>query len=240
MFTGANRADTRSLVTITKPYRIWILVLGILLLCLTWFLIFSYTSSTRSAKPCTDFDPSLFQVLPQFLSEDECDALIQQSKEHLKPAMVGMKDSQANQTVRNNRVCFLKRSSSAVTKKINQRLSALLQVPVSHFEEIQVGHYREGEFYKKHSDDALETLKNPRSFTLLMYLNDVNEGGQTAFPNLGIHALPRKGNAILFRPVEERNGSYHSLQETVHEAMKIERGEKWIATIWVHFQPYSS
>lgn len=187
--------------------------------------------------PYQTYDPPLFQVLPRFLSETECNALIQQSKPKLKPAMVGMKAQSQNQSIRNNRVCFLPRKSSSVVQTINERLSSLLNIPVSHFEDIQVGHYKKGEFYKQHSDDALEVRTNPRSFTLLMYLNDVKKGGATEFPKLGLRAIPRQGNAVLFRPVEERNGEYHSLQETVHEALKIEEGEKWIATIWVHFKP---
>lgn len=202
-------------------------------------LSWMYPKETHMKKtlPYPNYDPPLFQVLPQFLTEAECNALIKQSKPRLKPAMVGMKTQSQNDSIRNNSVCFLPRKSSTVVRSINERLSALLNIPVSHFEDIQVGHYKKGEFYKKHSDDALEVRTNPRSFTLLMYLNDVKKGGETEFPNLGLRAIPRRGNAILFRPVEKRDGKYHSLNETVHEALTIEEGEKWIATIWVHFQP---
>jgi collagen type III alpha len=39
-----------------------------------------------------------------------------------------------------------------------------------------------------------------RRATLLVYLNDVAEGGATRFEHLGLAVQPRKGKALLFFP----------------------------------------
>ena len=34
--------------------------------------------------------------------------------------------------------------------------------------------------------------------TLIMYLNDVEEGGETIFPEIGFSVAPRRGHAVYF------------------------------------------
>lgn len=56
----------------------------------------------------------------------------------------------------------------------------------------------------------------PRVLTFFLYLSDVEEGGETAFPLLGIAVKPKKGKALLWPSVLD-----HDLQEfeprTLHE-----------------------
>lgn len=39
-----------------------------------------------------------------------------------------------------------------------------------------------------------------RTITVLVYLNDVIQGGQTSFPNLNLNVQPRQGMALIFFP----------------------------------------
>lgn len=204
-------------------------------------------STTRIEKTCNETiqefpstAPSpLFQVIPQFMSSDECMELINIAKPSLQDAMVGIDKPTKSAEIRNNKVCFIPGNKTELTRRIYERASSMLNVPSSHFEQIQVGQYGTGEYYKIHSDDALEFHENPRSHTLLIYLNTVNKGGETYFNRLGIRAQPIQGNAVLFRPVLPTETGYKSLEETLHEALVVEEGEKWIATIWVHFKKWN-
>ena len=70
-----------------------------------------------------------------------------------------------------------------------------------------------------------------------MYLNDVEAGGQTAFPRAlsgnGSEALvlrPRKGSAVLFYNLLE-DGNADNL--TLHAALPVIKGEKYLANFWI-------
>ena len=69
--------------------------------------------------------------------------------------------------------------------------------------------------------------------TLLVYLNDVDDGGRTRFNKLDITVAPRKGDACLFFPADA-SGQFDERLEHEGEAP---RAEKWIGRIWVHQKP---
>ena len=45
----------------------------------------------------------------------------------------------------------------------------------------------------------------PRILTFFLYLSDVEEGGETAFPSLGIKVEPKKGKAVLWPSVMDHD-----------------------------------
>ena len=51
-------------------------------------------------------------------------------------------------------------------------------------------------------DDGRRFAENggQRTVTVLVYLNDVVQGGQTSFPNLNLLVQPRQGMALVFFP----------------------------------------
>ena len=68
-----------------------------------------------------------------------------------------------------------------------------------------------------------------------MYLNDVEEGGETFFPKLNLSVHPRKGMAVYFEYFYQDQ----SLNElTLHGGAPVTKGEKWIATQWVRRGTY--
>lgn len=76
-----------------------------------------------------------------------------------------------------------------------------------------------------------------RFATLLLYLNDGMEGGETSFPLWrnaeSPHALkvkPEKGKAVLFYNILP-DGNFDELSE--HAALPVTNGEKWLANLWV-------
>jgi prolyl 4-hydroxylase len=65
-----------------------------------------------------------------------------------------------------------------------------------------------------------------RVATVLMYLNEVEEGGTTSFTELNITTKPAKGDAIIFYNCKP-NGE-PDLQ-TMHSGDKVLKGTKWLA-----------
>ena len=56
-----------------------------------------------------------------------------------------------------------------------------MNIPIEHGEGLQILQYTPGQQYKAHHD-FFKIADNNRISTLVMYLNDVEEGGETYFP----------------------------------------------------------
>lgn len=79
--------------------------------------------------------------------------------------------------------------------------------------------YVPGNYYTPHSDTGLH--RNDRYFTVLCYLNDDFEGGQTSFPQLNYSISPRSGKAVIFP------ATY------LHCAEPVSSGEKYVLVSWL-------
>ena len=53
--------------------------------------------------------------------------------------------------------------------------------------------------FKLHVDIG-DKASSSRFLNLFCYLNDVEEGGETTFPNLGLSFKPKKGSLLIFPP----------------------------------------
>jgi predicted 2-oxoglutarate/Fe(II)-dependent dioxygenase YbiX len=79
--------------------------------------------------------------------------------------------------------------------------------------------YSPGDYYVAHSD--VIPGDDYRYFTVLCYLNEEFEGGQTSFPVLGHRVTPRAGTAVVFP------SSY------LHRAEPVAGGEKYVIVTWL-------
>ena len=124
-----------------------------------------------------------------------------------------------------------------------ERISEVTGAHPRHFGSVQVVRYREGEYYATHHDQthfvSPPLPEGARVLTLLMYLDDVEEGGETAFPDLGIEVAPKKGKAVLWPSVANENTSMTELF-TFHQARPVVRGSKHVANVWIHQFDYFS
>lgn len=118
----------------------------------------------------------------------------------------------------------------------------MLGIPLSHFEQMQVAVYEEGQEYQAHYDACKKcTAANKdlaRLYTLLIYLSDDFQGGHTVFPNCDVDVTPKKGMGVLWRNIDEHG---HNLESSFHAGKPVVGpGLKWICTLWIHGQPYRS
>ena len=69
------------------------------------------------------------------------------------------------------------------------------------FEMIRIKKYDNNDYdeFQTHVDVG-DKESSPRFLNLFCYLNDVEEGGETTFPNLGISFKPKKGSLLIFPP----------------------------------------
>ena len=137
------------------------------------------------------------------------------------------------------------RAENELVARIERRISELLGVPVENGEPIQILHYTPGAEYRPHWDyfdpahpgnEKVLAMGGQRVATLVMYLNDVESGGSTVFPDVGIDVLPRKGNAVYFAYTTV-DGQLD--RRTLHGGSPVVAGEKWIATKWLRERAYA-
>lgn len=111
---------------------------------------------------------------------------------------------------------------------------------IQNLELVQSQRYGVGEEYKKHCDyfnygpTQIKT-NNDRIATMILYLNDDFEGGETEFHELGIKIKPKKGAALYF----EYNYIPELNHKTIHSGNPVTKGEKLIFTTWIRHHPYS-
>lgn len=178
----------------------------------------------------------LIVVLGNVLSDDECDELIKQSRDRMQRSKIG--NAREVDELRTSSSMFFQEGENDIIARIEKRTSQIMNIPVEHGEGLQVLNYKIGQEYKAHFDffsSASRPVNNPRVSTLVMYLNDVEEGGETYFPKLNFSVAPKKGMAVYFEYFYDN----HDLNElTLHGGSPIIKGEKWAATQWMRRKRY--
>ncbi|KAK1433131.1 hypothetical protein QVD17_10037 [Tagetes erecta] len=109
--------------------------------------------------------------------------------------------------------------------------------------------YDIGQRYLSHHDTFDPAMYGPqrsqRMASFLLYLSDVEEGGETMFPYgngesmdasydfkkcIGLKVKPRKGDGLLFYSLYP-NGTIDPT--SLHGGCPVIKGQKWVATKWI-------
>ena len=122
-----------------------------------------------------------------------------------------------------------------ILARVRDRIANLTMVPERNAEHMQVLKYEQGQFYRTHHDQnsPMTSAWGPRMYTFFMYLNEENDGGETHFPQLNISVRPRRGRALLWPSVLDRDPNERD-DRTEHEAVTVTKGTKFAANYWLH------
>jgi len=160
--------------------------------------------------------------------------------------------------IRTSSGTFLGRGSDAVVTTIEEKIAEASHIPVENGEGVQILRYEHGQKYESHYDFFHDKFNNDatkggqRVATMLMYLTDVEEGGETVFPattlkpfkgngawsqcaQRGVAVKARRGDAILFWSLKP-DGAEDTF--SLHAGCPVIRGEKWSATKWMHVSKF--
>ncbi len=171
-----------------------------------------------------------------------CDWVMAQARPRLVRALVH--DPQTGLTImgetRTNRVAnFGLAETSLVNLLIQAKFTAATGIPLAMMEAFAVLHYGVGEQASEHFDFldpaipayAAEIAElGQRVATSLLYLNDGYEGGETAFPKLGLSHRGSKGDALVFYSTGADGVPDPT---TVHAGRPPTSGEKWVLTQFI-------
>ena len=180
-------------------------------------------------------------LFANFLNAQECTALIALARQQMKPALVV--DPQSGEYVpdksRVSEATYFPHGHNELISTIEHRVETLLGFAPQRQEALQVLHYGVGGGYEPHYDyfnpaepgSAAQLQRGgQRIATFIMYLNAVDDGGATAFPNVGLEVKPQPGNALYF---ESLSPAGQLDTNTLHAGTPVVQGEKWIATKWL-------
>jgi len=188
-------------------------------------------------------DPILY-VVNEFVSDLECEAFIEASKGKLKPSTVISPDKYIQHESRTSDNCWIEHDTNDIVHEVSKRLSILTQIPIRNAEQYQLVYYKKGAQYKPHFDsfdyETEDGKKNwepggQRIVTVLVYLNNVEGGGGTDFPELGVTVKAKKGDVVVFHnTLTEIPAPSHPRvhPKSLHAGMPVTKGEKWMVNLW--------
>jgi len=212
-------------------------------------------SSGRSTEEEYMLGPWVITI-DNFVSPTECERLI-----HLGSAagyerstdVGGMnfdgttKAVQSTSRTSSNAWCNEKCLTDPTTKGVLDNIAELTGIPDENSEHLQLLRYIEGQFYKQHHDYIGTDRTRPigvRILTAYLYLNNVEAGGGTRFPKLtsskhpkGLTVMPQQGRLLLW-PSVRNDAPDRSDVRTDHEALTVEKGEKYGANGWIHLRDF--
>ena len=180
-------------------------------------------------------DAAQFYYHPDFLDAAQCRRLIGLIDRDRRPSTLLADNPEVN--FRTSDSCDMDRWSPEV-RPIDEAIADLLGIAYEQGETIQGQRYAPGQQFRAHHDYFHETegywekvkpYGGQRTWTAMVYLNDVTEGGATWFPQAGIKVAPKRGLLLAWNNMNV-DGSPND--KTLHEGMPVIEGVKYIITKW--------
>lgn len=182
-----------------------------------------------------DTDLAEFYVLDDFLNVEECEKLVALIRSSLRPSTLSNPD-ETDSSYRTSSTCDLGTLNNEFMQDIDDRICRMIGLNPTHSEIIQGQYYEVGQEFKAHTDyfeaNELEEFAGAlgqRTYTFFIYLNDVEEGGETEFPVLEQKIRPRRGRAVIWNSLTEEGVPNPN---TLHRAHPVRRGYKAVITKW--------
>ena len=201
-----------------------------------------HLKGSYEATEAYSLDP-LVGVRNNVLSPIECAYLIELAKPHVKRAGVVLDEGYKASEGRTGSNHWLKYDEDDVVQSIGKRIADIVGLPLANAESMQIIHYGPEQEYRPHFDAFNLSLPRgqraakwggQRLVTALVYLNNVEAGGATQFPKLGITVPATPGRMVIFHNTTHDISGPHPL--SLHAGMPVEAGEKWAFNMWFRLQ----
>lgn len=285
IYSERTRRTTRRTTTALHLSFSFFVLLLLLLLSSSSFLLFSTNAydatanerligwlgevntqeETNSSKPWIEalsWDPRAF-LYHNFLSKEEAKHLVDLGEPRVtRSTVVGGQTGRVSD-IRTSFGTFIPKKYDEVLEKIEDRCAVFSGIPVAHQEQMQLLRYRDGQKYSDHTDGLISENGGKRIATILMFLHEPTEGGETSFVlgnplgkvkeriertkdqfsdcgyrgGKGFAVKPKVGDAILFFSFSEAGITDNN---SMHASCPTLGGTKWTATMWIHERPFDT
>jgi prolyl 4-hydroxylase len=179
--------------------------------------------------------------VPAFLDAAECAGLIALIDRYSRPStLLATSDDPEYRTSDSSDL----NPEDPLVARIDSRIAALLGLPPAHAETLQGQRYGVDQQFRAHCDwfhqnsgywADMQATGGQRTWTAMIYLNDVAEGGATWFPRAGVRFRPSPGLLIAWNNMAD-DGEPNN--DTLHEGMRVSEGTKYIVTKWFREEPW--
>ncbi len=205
-------------------------------------------SETRLTRPDSGYpvrrhptDRVQMYTIDHFLSDQECDAIVQIMRLNPRPsATVTSKvesEVSAGKYGRTSSTSMLP-TNNPVIAAVEEKITQALGIRPSYTEQLEGQHYEVGQEFRQHRDyfgsdpgeySRFAAKLGNRTWTFMVYLNTVPQGGGTRFVDLDLIIQAQKGKALVW------NNLYPDGRpnpDTLHAGMPVIEGHKDVITKW--------
>lgn len=187
-------------------------------------------------------------VVAGFLWPEACDWFIGLGQGKLKPAAIYDFEERRERLSKertNSDLPFNLFQSRVSTCLLQARIESAFGAPVTNYEALTLMHYAPGEEFTPHHDFLASDkpglaedlrIRGQRVLTVLIYLNDDYEGGETEFPKIGFAFKAKRGDALVFANV---GADGRPAINSLHAGRSPLSGEKWLLSQWIRNRPQS-
>jgi prolyl 4-hydroxylase len=178
---------------------------------------------------------------PGFLPPELCTQLIALIDQGRRPSTIA--DPNGDAYFRTSETCDLDPSEPSV-RELEGLLREFSAIDPAHGEPVQGQRYEVGQEFKPHTDyfepDGQDFVKfcsvaGQRTWTFMIYLNDVEVGGATRFKVIDKMFRPETGKLVCWNN-HRPDGSLNAA--TLHHGMKVRKGVKYVITKWYRERPW--
>ena len=172
---------------------------------------------------------------PRFLPPNLCRELIALIDKDRRPSTIA--DPNGDEYFRTSETCDLNAEEPAVLD-LEDRLHRLNGIDPRHGEPVQGQRYAVGQEFKPHTDyfeptgtdyERFCSVAGQRTWTFMIYLNDLEAGGGTRFKLINKTFQPDTGKLLCWNNRGE-DGTLNPA--TLHHGLKVRRGVKYVITKW--------
>lgn len=180
-------------------------------------------------------------MMRNFLDAASCEALIRLIDTRRRPSTIA--DANGDDYFRTSETCDFDHQDPLVAG-----LDALLQhisgIDRAFGEPLQGQRYAVGQEFKPHTDyfepngadyAAHCTVPGQRTWTFMIYLNDVEAGGATRFKWIDKTVQPERGKLLAWN---NRRPDGMVNPASLHHGMKVRAGTKYVITRWYRERPW--
>jgi len=180
-------------------------------------------------------------TLPGFLPPELSETLVALIDANRRPSTIA--DANGDEYFRTSETCDLPADDLAV-QELERRLFELNRIDPAHGEPVQGQRYEVGQEFKAHTDyfepegqdyERYCSVAGQRTWTFMVYLNDVAAGGATRFKEVEKLFQPEQGRLLCWNN-RLPDGTVNPA--TLHHAMKVRKGLKYVITKWYREKPW--
>ena len=130
------------------------------------------------------------------------------------------------------------------TKALAAKIGTITGIEPIHAEPLQGQRYDVGQEFKPHCDwfnpdgqdyEKYCSVAGQRTWTFMVYLNEVESGGATRFKAIRKSFQPETGKLVCWN---NRRPDLRPNPNTIHHGMKVRKGVKYVITKWYREKPW--